>query len=154
MTEREPDLKAEVLFRDRIEVVAAPSHSLARRRKLTLSDLMEERWALAPPDAYLGELVRNAFRRQLLPMPQAVVSTSSIQLRLELMGTGEFLTLASRSMVIHPTRRGRIKALPVAFGDDAGPMAVITLKGRQLTKVSGLVLEEARSVAKSIAIIE
>jgi len=30
-------------------------------------------------------------------------------------------------------------------------MAAITLKGRQLTKVSGLVLEEARSIARSIA---
>jgi len=33
-------------------------------------------------------------------------------------------------------------------------MAAITLKGRQLTKVAGLVLEEARAVAKSIAIAE
>ena len=115
MAEREPDLKAEVLFQDRIEVVVASSHPLARRRKLALSDLMEERWALAAPDTYLGELVRNAFRAQSLPMPQAVVSTSSMQLRFELMETGGFLTLASRSMVIHPSRRGRIKALPVAF---------------------------------------
>ncbi len=76
---------------------------------------MEERWALAAPDTYLGDLVRNAFRAQSLPMPQAVVSTSSMQLRFELMETGGFLTLASRSMVIHPSRRGRIKALPVAF---------------------------------------
>jgi DNA-binding transcriptional LysR family regulator len=150
----EPDLKAEILFRDRIEVVVAPNHPLARRRKLSLSDLMKERWAVAGPDTYLGGLVRNAFRAQSLPMPVAVVSTASMQLRVELMETGGFVTLAPRSMVIHPSRKGRIKALPVAFEDDAGPMAAITLKGRQLTKVAGLVLEEARAVAKSIAIAE
>jgi DNA-binding transcriptional LysR family regulator len=154
MADREPDLKAEILFRDRIEVVVAPGHHLARRRKLALSDLMGEQWALANPGTYLGELVRNAFRAKSLPMPQAVVSTSSMQLRFELMETGGFLTLAARSMVIHPSRRGRIKALPVAFDDDAGPMAAITLKRRQLTKVSDFVLEEARSIAKSIAIAE
>jgi hypothetical protein len=33
-------------------------------------------------------------------------------------------------------------------------MASITLKGRQLTKAVDLVLEEARAVAKSIAIAE
>jgi hypothetical protein len=115
---------------------------------------MGERWALAEPETYLGELVRNAFRGKSLPMPQAVVSTASMQLRLELMETGGFLTLASRSMVIHPSRKGRIKALPVAFDDDAGPMAAITLKGRQLTKASGFVLEEARSIARSVAIAE
>jgi DNA-binding transcriptional LysR family regulator len=154
MAEREPDLNAEILFRDRIEVVVSPSHPLARRRKIALSDLLEERWALAAPETYLGELVRSAFRAQSLPMPQAVVTTSSMQLRFELMETGGFLTLASRSMVIHPSRRGRFKALPVAFGDDAGPMATITLKGRQLTKVSNLVIEEARSVGRSIATME
>jgi DNA-binding transcriptional LysR family regulator len=154
MAEREPDLKAEILFRDRIEVVVSPTHPLARRRKLALSDLMGERWALAAPNTYLGELVRSAFRAQSLPMPQAVVTTSSMQLRLELMETGGFVTLASRSMVIHASRRARIKALPVAFGDDAGPMAAITLKKRQLTKVSGFVLEEAGLVAKSIAVME
>jgi DNA-binding transcriptional LysR family regulator len=154
MAEGEPDLKAEVLFQDRIEVVVASNHPLARRRKLSLSDLMGERWALAAPDTYLGGLVRNAFRAQSLPMPQAVVSTSSIQLRLELMETSGFLTLASHSMVIHPSRKGRIKALPVDFGDEAGPMAAITLNGRHLTKVSNLVMEAARSVAQSIASIE
>src|SRR5215203_4542246 len=154
MTEHEPDLDAEILFRDRIEVVVSPSHPLARRRELSLSDLMEERWALAPPDTYLGALVQKAFSAQSLPMPQAVVTTSSMQLRFELMDTGSFLTLSSHSMVTHPTRRGRIKPLPVAFDDDAGPMAAITLNGRQLTKVADFVLAEARSAARSIAIME
>ena len=154
IAEQEPDLRSETLLRDRIEVVVAPNHPLARRRKIALSDLVVERWALAPVDTYLGDLVQRAFRTQSLPMPQAVVSTSSIQLRFELMELGGFVTVASHSMVVHPTRRGRIKALPVAFGDDAGPMAAITLKGRQLTKVSALVLEEARSVALPIAGME
>jgi DNA-binding transcriptional LysR family regulator len=154
MTEREPDLAAEILFRDRIEVVVSPAHPLARRRKLALSDLMGERWALAAPETYLGALVRSAFRAQALPMPEAVVTTPSMQLRFELMETGGFVTLASRSMVIHPSRRGRIKALPVAFDDDAGPMGAITLKQRQLTKASTLVLEAARTVGRSIAVME
>jgi DNA-binding transcriptional LysR family regulator len=154
MAEREPDLRADTLFRDRIEVVAAPTHPLARRRKLALSDLMQERWALPPPETYLGHLVQNAFRAQSLPLPRTVVSTTSLQLRFELMETGGFLTLASRSMVTHPNRRGRIRALPVKFDDDAGPMAAITLKGRQLTRVADLVLQETRSVARSVAVLE
>jgi DNA-binding transcriptional LysR family regulator len=150
----EPDLRAETLLRDRIEVAVAPNHPVARRRKIALSDLVAERWALAPVDTYLGDLVQRAFRAQSLPMPQAVVTTSSIQLRFELMETGGFVTVASHSMVMHPARRGRIKALPVAFDDDAGPMAAITLKGRQLTKVAALVLEQARSIALPIAGME
>jgi DNA-binding transcriptional LysR family regulator len=154
MAEWESDLQADDLFRDRIEVVSSPNHPLARRRKLRLSDLMQEPWALPPVDTYLGDLVRKAFHAQSLPAPTAVVTTSSLQLRLELMETGGFLTLASRSMVTHPSRRGRLKALPVAFDDDAGPMAAITLKGRQLTNVSRLVLQETRLLARSVAVME
>jgi DNA-binding transcriptional LysR family regulator len=154
MSEHEPDLRSETLLRDRIEVVVAPTHPLARRRKIALTDLVEERWALAPVESYLGGLVQRAFHSQSLSMPQAVVWTPSIQLRFELMETGGFITVASHSMVTHPTRRGRVKTLPVAFGDDAGPMAAITLKARQLTRVSTLVLEEARSVASPIAGME
>ena len=154
MTEHDPTLKADVLFRDRIEVVVAPSHPLARRRKLSLADLMVERWALPASDTYLGGLVQNAFRAQGLPMPHAVVTTASLQLRFELMDTGSFVTLAARSMVTHQSRRGRIKALPVAFDDEAGPMAAITLRNRQLTKVSSLVLEQLSTAAGAVAITE
>lgn len=154
MAEGEPDLQAEILFRDRIEVVVAPSHTLARRRKLALCELIGERWALAEPDTYLDGLVRHAFRAQSLPMPEAVVSTASMQLRFELMETGGFVTLAPHSMAIHPSRKDRMRVLPVTFEDDAGPMSAITLKGRHLMKVSVIVLEVARRVAQSIAIAE
>jgi DNA-binding transcriptional LysR family regulator len=154
MTENGPDLKSQILFRDRTEVVVAPSHPLARRRKLDLADLLEERWALTPPDTYLSDLVRQAFTKRSLPMPKAVVSTSSIQLRFELMDTAGFVTLSSRSMALHPSRRGRIKVLPVGFDDDAGPMAAITLRAKQATNVVKLFIEEARQSAQSIAAAE
>jgi DNA-binding transcriptional LysR family regulator len=154
MAKQEPDLEAEILFRDRIEFVVAHDHPLARRRKLALSDLLEERWVLDEPDTYLDELVRKAFRAQSLPMPPVAVTTSSIQLRFELMEFGGFLTVAPRSMALHPSRRGRFKALPVAFDDDAGPMAAITLTRRELTKASVIVLAEARVVGGSIDVAD
>jgi hypothetical protein len=50
----------------------------------------------------------------------------------------------------HPGRRGRIKALPVDLGDIAGPMAAVTLKGRQPSGPLKLVLNEARAIGKKI----
>ena len=153
MADGEPDLKAEILF-----VTGLKSSSRQAIRSLGgdgLHCLIS--WASAgrsPSPTCSRRLVRKAFRAQSLPMPEAVVSTASMQLRFELMETGGFVTLASRSMAIHPSRKDRMRALPVAFHDDAGPMSAITLNGRQLTKVSVLVLEEARTIAKSIAIAE
>jgi hypothetical protein len=51
----------------------------------------------------------------------------------------------------HPGRRDRIKVLPVDLGDIAGPMAAVTLKGRQPSGPLKLVLNEARAIGKRIS---
>ena len=51
--EPEEDLNTEVLFRDRITAVVAPSHPLARRRKVGMQDLVDEWWALGRPDSFI-----------------------------------------------------------------------------------------------------
>jgi DNA-binding transcriptional LysR family regulator len=150
----EADLNAEILFRDRIRAVVAPSHRLARRRKVGLQDLVNERWALGPPDTFLAQVLAEAFRSQGLPMPRTVVTSLSIQLRLDLMQTGCFVTVYSGAMMAHPTRTFPFRSLPVDFGDAAGPMAAITLKGRQAPSALRLLQNEVRSVAKLIAAAE
>ena len=78
-----PDLNAEVLFHDRIAVVAFATHPLARRRKITLRDLLEERWIIGPPGSFLHQLLTEALQAEGLAMPNATVTTLSIQLRLD-----------------------------------------------------------------------
>jgi len=147
----DPDMTAEVLFRDRIVVVAAPRHPLVRHRKVTFNDLLKAGWVLGPAESFLSQVMLNAFRQHGLPMPRNVVTTFSIQLRLDLMESGRFLTVYSSAMLEHPARKGRIKALPVDLDDNAGPMAVITLKGRQSSSPTKMVLNETRAIARTIA---
>jgi DNA-binding transcriptional LysR family regulator len=147
----EPDLNAEILFRDKITAVVAPSHPLARRRKVGLRDLVNEWWALGPSDTFLAQLLSAAFRAEGLPNPRTVVTTLSIQLRLDLMQTGRFVTVYSGAMMAHPARTFPFRSLPIDFGNAAGPMAAITLKGRQAPGALKLLQNEMRSVAKLIA---
>jgi DNA-binding transcriptional LysR family regulator len=154
LAEAEADLSAEVLFRDRIVVVASPTHPLAKRRKLGFRDLLDAWWTLGPPDSFLSQVMVKAFRAHDLPVPHTVVTTLSIQLRLDLMESGHFLTVYSGAMMRHPTRQGRIRTLPIDLNDTAGPMAAITLKGRQSSGALKLVLNETKVLAKSIAAAE
>jgi DNA-binding transcriptional LysR family regulator len=154
LAQAELDLSAEILFRDRLIVVTSATHRLARHRKLILRDLLDEAWALGPNDTFLGQLLLKAFRAQGLPMPRTVVTTLSIQMRLDLIETGRFLTVYSSAMTGHPSRRGRFKTLPVELRDEAGPMAAITLKDRQSSGALKLVLNETRAIAKAIGAAE
>ena len=56
----EEDIRAEILFYDRIHVVAGPTNRWARRRNVKVSELANEAWCLPLPDTLVGSLVADA----------------------------------------------------------------------------------------------
>ena len=56
------DINLEVLFRDRMTIVAGPKSPWARRQKVKLSDLADEPWILPWPDTQVGGVIADAFR--------------------------------------------------------------------------------------------
>jgi len=58
----EEDIDIEVLFNDCITVVAGLENPWSRRRKIHLSELADEPWALPPADTPVGVLVDELFR--------------------------------------------------------------------------------------------
>src|SRR5262249_28065943 len=52
----------DVLFGDRYAIVAGAKNPWCRRRRIQLSDLMDEPWALPPPDTVIGSAATQAFR--------------------------------------------------------------------------------------------
>jgi len=72
VTMNEPDLVAETLF-DEPNVIAAGSESpWAKRRKLTLVELMEEPWVLAQPGTSHGRCKTRRFETAGLSLRQQV----------------------------------------------------------------------------------
>ncbi len=126
------DLAARVLYRSTLAVMANRHHPLLRRRKLALSDLMEERWTLSPADSFLGRLVGDVFRRRKLDLPSAVVTTISVHMRLNLLASAAFLTILPLGMEQHRSYRAWLRTLDVDLGDSGGPIAAITLGKRHL----------------------
>jgi DNA-binding transcriptional LysR family regulator len=142
------DLKAAVLYRSPLAVMADHRHPLVRRREPSLSDLMDELWTLSPPDSYLGRLVDDAFRRRKLKLPQAAVTTISIYMRLNLLATGRFLSILPVTMLRHPSNRAWLRALPIDLSDTAGPVASITLKKRRTAGAVKLFVDESGTVCE------
>jgi DNA-binding transcriptional LysR family regulator len=125
------DLNAEVLYRSPLAVMADKSHPLVGRRKIKLGDLMDERWALSPPDSFLGRIVVDVFRRRKLDLPPTVVTTISIYMRLALLASGRFLTVLPTTMLRQRSSRAWLRAVDVDLSDSAGPIALITVKRRR-----------------------
>src|SRR5689334_13080911 len=81
------ELDADILFDEPQVVAAAPESPWTRRRSLTLADLMDEPWTLAPVETHFGSLAREAFRANGLGLPKRLIS-SSLPVRQALVASG------------------------------------------------------------------
>jgi DNA-binding transcriptional LysR family regulator len=146
-----PDMRAEVLFHERLFIAVGPGSKWADRRKINLAELVHERWMLAPPELAEGSPLIEAFRAERIPIPQPTVMALSLPLRNGLLATGKFLTVVPGSVMQFGAERTLLKALPVELPDWKLPVAIITLKNRALSPIAELFIEAAREMAKPLA---
>ena len=144
-------MQLEVLLWESAFVVAGASHELTRRRKIKLVDLKKEAWCLPPPQSFPGSLIERGFQAAGLEVPRTCVSVHSIQMQNALLATGRFITILPETMMHVSARRLGLKALPVHLPIESTPVAIVTLKNRELPPVGKLFIERARMVVASLA---
>jgi DNA-binding transcriptional LysR family regulator len=109
------------------ETDAAGSESRwAKRRNLTLADLVGEPWP-----------------------PSATVVTVSLHLYMRLIETGRWLGLVPASVMRFGGKGMRLKVLPVKTSTPPAPVGFITVRDRTLTPLAERFIDCARKVAKT-----
>ena len=140
---------AEVLFHERLRVVAGHRSPWSRRRKIALADLAEEPWTFPPPATYVGSL--EALRATGLLNPKVTATTYSIHLFSTLIATGRFLGVCPSSMLRFSAVGALMKALPIDLAASPRPVGIIKLKSRTLSPMAELFIESARKITKPLA---
>jgi DNA-binding transcriptional LysR family regulator len=150
------ELDFEILYDSSFVVVAGARSPWVRRRRIALSELVNETWVLPPPEGVLGRhptsgpVYMEIFRAGGLGYPRATVFASLLGVRLNLVATGRFLTIMPIS-ILRFSRPPEIKVLPVKLQYARVPVGIVTLKNRTLSPVVQLFIEDAREVAKPLA---
>jgi DNA-binding transcriptional LysR family regulator len=83
---------ADCRWQDRSYVVAATSHPLHRKRRLTLADTLEQCWATPPRGTGPFEHMQQVFQSHGLGLPNVVVETRSITVLKSLITRAGFLS--------------------------------------------------------------
>jgi len=141
---KDDDLNAETVLEQRVVLVAGAQSEWARRRKLSLGELVNEKWVLLPPEMPESEYVASAFRAQGLAPPRASVATLSFHIRAALVARGDFLSAFPMDLL---GRFSSVRALPIDLGLRPRPVAIVTLKNRTLSPAAELFIDCIRSVA-------
>jgi len=145
------DLEAEVLYEDRLFVVAAVDSPWARRRRLALADLADAPWVNAPADSVVGSFMPEVFAAQGLALPKVAVVSFSMVLRNMLLASGRYVAVLPGSVLRFSAERFALRALPIRLPATQASISIIRLRGRTLSPVARVFAECAREVAKPVA---
>jgi DNA-binding transcriptional LysR family regulator len=140
----------EILYDDSPVVVAGVRSPWVRRRRIALTELVNEAWLLPPPERVLGPIYLEAFRANGLDYPRTAVFSTDPAVRISLLATGRFLTIVPSS-ILSFSKRTDIKVLPIELAHARVPIGIVTLKHRTLSPVAQLFIQAAREVAKPLA---
>jgi len=144
----EKHMNIEILFEEPLVVVAGSRNQWTRRRRIKLSELVDEPWTLLPPGTTAGAVAVDAFRACGLEPPRATVFTVSLNMRKALLATGRFITILPKIALRQSGRHPSLKALPVELPNTRRPTGIITLKHRSLGPLAELFMNRLRTAAK------
>ena len=144
------DLDADILYQERLSVVAGSQNRWARRRKIELAELVDEPWILTPQNELPGSLITEAFHASGLTPPQPKFLSFSVHLRRRLLATGRYLSVIPNSL-LRFTEEESIKVLPVKLQIGPRPVAIVSLKGRTLSPVAKLFIDCVHTIVRPTA---
>jgi DNA-binding transcriptional LysR family regulator len=148
--DREQDVHCETLFEEPLVVVAGAQNPWTRRRKIKLSELVNEPWTWPASGTFFDALVLEAFRASGLGPPRATVYADAINMRTKLAANGHFLAIVPASIMRFPAKQGSLKVLPVELPTTHRQIGIVTLKNRTLSPLAQRFIEYARQFAKPL----
>jgi DNA-binding transcriptional LysR family regulator len=139
----------EHLFNDRHVVVASADHPLAKKRRVTLAELANERWALSEPALLPQQMLNEAFRDRGLPPPKIAFESRSTVLRLRTVALSGLLGFASGAAIQQAAHDTAVTTLPVRELSMDRPVGTIRRKETYLPPILRRMLDILKTVAKA-----
>jgi DNA-binding transcriptional LysR family regulator len=140
------DLHADVLFDERLCVLASIDHPLAARQSVTWQELLEHPWVLPPADSFFLNHVRRSLDQLGLALPRHVVESMSIGFQYGMVLHGSMLSFGLRSQFTFSPHRNLLAQLPVDIPAITGSVCVATLRSRQGSPLAHRIVEELRAL--------
>jgi len=135
---------------ERLVFACAPAHALARKRRIGLVQLQEQRWVLPGPGTHTRRLFDALFLDHGMQPPEPVVESASFHANLQLLHAANALTVAPRSAVGLYLGMGLAQPLRNAPALSAGPLSLMYLAQQQEFAALRLFERAAREAGAAI----
>lgn len=142
------DMQVASLFDERLCVVAAADHPLARRRSLKWAELLAQRWVMSPADCGFFLHVQRTLERAGLSMPTHAVEAMSIQLQFNLVVHAGMLGFGMRSQVDFAPGRGQVVRLPFDLPAASTDVSAVMLASHEPSPLARQLVAHIRDLAE------
>jgi DNA-binding transcriptional LysR family regulator len=151
-TGQQDDFHSEVLFDEPFVFIVGAHSELARKRRISLNDIVGGNWVLPPYDSAPGALIAEVFRASGVSPPRPLVKTIAIQLTVSLIATGEFVGILPASVAALSVHQAALKVLPIKSAGPRISAEIVFLKNRTLSPAVQAFINCTREVAKSLVL--
>lgn len=145
------DLIDERLYDEEYVIYASVHHSLAKRKQLSLADLVRERWAMGTLNGSSERRLTQAFADNDLPPPNIAIVTPFLPARYHLVGTSDLLGFGTRQQMWYAAARFSVAQLRIKNLELTLRAGVMHRKDAYLPPVGLRFIEILKATAKEIA---
>lgn len=144
-------LEDELLFAEPLRIVAAASHRLQGRRRVTLAQLRDEAWVLSRPGSPLRSALDDCFRHRGEPPPVPVLETGDLAMVRGMLLDGGMVTVLSAHQLRYELDAGLVRFLPVDLGGLEREIGFTTRRGAVLPAGVQALMGEIRTAVARLA---
>lgn len=139
----------EELGNERLVLVVRQGHALARRRKISMEELVEDWPWILQPQSTPTRIAFDQYLRQIsLAAPADITECSSIYSMQQLVQLTDAIMLLSESTLKDYLRMGLVKALPIRLDMPMAPFGLLTHANEDLTQEQQLFIAQIRKQAQ------
>ncbi|MBN9008070.1 MAG: LysR family transcriptional regulator [Rhizobiales bacterium] len=150
-TQRHAIFDYEHLGEEELCLVVRPEHPLSRKRKLSLTELADERWIMHAASNPARQVLEAEFGRAGLSQPSDVIETNSILTALQILELCDTVAMLSQSLVRDHLARGLLRRLPVAMEARIGGFGLLTRRGEPLSEPAENFAARIRVLARKLS---
>jgi DNA-binding transcriptional LysR family regulator len=146
----EDDLTNEPLLEDRPVIATGVSNPWARRRNVSLGDIVDEPWVLQPEDTIAGRSHIEAFTAAGLAVPGNKITSASVHVQIGLAAAQKFFTIFPHSMMHFSATRLSLKSMPINVKVAPFSVGIVRLKKRSLSPAAQEFIRMARDITRPL----
>lgn len=147
-TEHATGLVRHIVVEDELALVVGRSHPLARRRKLSLSDLSSASWILPQRRSPTRELLKVAFRAEGLGDPKVAVETADPAITSALLQESQMVSAVSLHLYHQEIRGGKLSILPLALPQTRRPIGILQRSSSNPSPAARLLIDHILAIGK------